>query len=767
MKTNRHLLRTINLGLVLVLVVAALSLFFSRQAKAAPAGFVYACGIHFCKDGQPFYAAGANNYNVFTYGDGSSSATRTDIETKYMNKAQIDALFASLQADQVNVLRVWMFDHETWHGYEPAKGVYSEAQFSLFDYMIESAKSHNIKLIGNFEDYWEAYGGIDTRLQWEGLSYGQANRWQFFNKTACPGCFTQYKNYVNYILNRVNHYSGVAYKNEPTIFAWELMNEPRYEGQGEDTTGTTLRAWVDEMGAYIKGIDPNHMLGTGMEGQGTVYGYGGNGGNPFIYIHQSPYIDFTSAHPYPTEPWANLTLAQTQTLIRAWISDSHNVVGKPFFMGEFNTLPTVDRSTWWQGIYSEMEADGGDGSAFWWYANGASDPNYGVQLGAPELTVFHAYAAAMQAKSGPFPTPTVTPTTNPTLLFKAQYMNGSTATSSGSISPNLMLVNTGVGLQTVPLSALKMRYWYTADTATADQYSCTYAVVGCANLTTSIVQMATPVTGADHYLEIGFAAAAGSLGPYFNTGAIQGTLHKSDWSTYDQSNDYSFDATNTAYVDWNKVTVYYNGALVWGVEPNGSVQPTYTVTRTPAITNTPTRTWTPVITNTPTRTPTITSTRTITLTPTRTLTPVITNTPTRTLTPGITYTPTRTPTVTATRTITPTSTRTLTPAITFTPTRTPTIGLTYTPTITPTGGVCSPVTSTIAAPFTQDGVGTSCWQSTNLGTYINSWNVTSLTVNGVNETNLYVAAASLPAKIGGYWYVSYNSTVSFGHFETK
>jgi hypothetical protein len=45
--------------------------------------------------------------------------------------------------------------------------------------------------------------------------------------------------------------------------------------------------------------------------------------------------------------------------------------------------------------------------------------------------------------------------------------------------------------------------------------------------------------------------------------------------------------------------------------------------------------------------------------------------------------------------------------------------------------------------------------------------LTSLTVNGVNETNLYVAAGSLPAKIGGYWYVSYNSTVSYGHFETK
>jgi hypothetical protein len=40
-------------------------------------------------------------------------------------------------------------------------------------------------------------------------------------------------------------------------------------------------------------------------------------------------------------------------------------------------------------------------------------------------------------------------------------------------------------------------------------------------------------------------------------------------------------------------------------------------------------------------------------------------------------------------------------------------------------------------------------------------------LNGVNVTNLYVAAASYPTKIGGFWYVSYNSNVAWGHFEAK
>ncbi|WP_377269914.1 cellulose binding domain-containing protein [Peterkaempfera sp. SMS 1(5)a] len=401
----RNLLTLLVAALLAVAGVAALRP--DAASAAVPSGFVTRCGIHFCLDGRTYYVAGANTYDLFTYGSGSG-----DTETQYMDKSRIDAQFASLQADKVGVVRLWMFSHESWHGFEPSKGVYNEQEFAQFDYIIQSAKAHGIRLLPVFENYWEAYGGIDTRLSWEGLSGGQPGRAAFFDKTRCPGCFTSYKNYISYALNRTNHYSGVKYKDDPTIFAWELMNEPRYQDQStaENAGGTTLRAWVDEMGAYVKSIDPNHMLDAGLEGHGTKYGFGGDEGNPFVYVQESPYIDFTSAHPYTTEEWANLSLDQTKALIRSWISDSHNVVGKPFFMGEFN-VKNVDRSTWWSGIYSDFEAADGDGSAFWWYMDRQVDPTYGVMAGAPELAVFRAHSERMAAKSGG--TATTPPTTPP------------------------------------------------------------------------------------------------------------------------------------------------------------------------------------------------------------------------------------------------------------------------------------------------------------------------------------------------------------------
>ncbi|HLF25874.1 MAG TPA: cellulase family glycosylhydrolase [Anaerolineae bacterium] len=108
--------------------------------------------------------------------------------------------------------------------------------------------------------------------------------------------------------------------------------------------------------------------------------------------------------------------------------------------------------------------------------------------------------------------------------------------------------------------------------------------------------------------------------------------------------------------------------------------------------------------------------------------------------------------------------------VTNTPTPTPTIGPSPTPTPTPTSGggsTCSPVNATIAAPFTQDGAGTFCWQSSNLGAFVNSWNLAELTINGVNFTNQYVPVGSYPPQINGFWYVRYVGNFPWSHVEVR
>jgi hypothetical protein len=77
------------------------------------------------------------------------------------------------------------------------------------------------------------------------------------------------------------------------------------------------------------------------------------------------------------------------------------------------------------------------------------------------------------------------------------------------------------------------------------------------------------------------------------------------------------------------------------------------------------------------------------------------------------------------------------------------------------------VTAAATAPLSFDRAGMFCWQKTNLGSYINSWNVASLTVNGVNYTNTYAFTSNLPPKIDGFWYVSYTDNILWSHFEAR
>lgn len=387
-------------------LIPALLCCSATRLHATLDGFVSRQGTNFMLNAKPYFFAGANCYDVFTYGDGSSSGTSNQIENSYMSKSQIDAQMARLQGDGVAVLRTWGFNHQgTWHVFEPSKGQYNEPEFREFDYILNSASNHNIRVIVTLENYWGDYGGIDSRLGWEGLTGGDPGRRIFFtNAPAILG----YKNYVQYFLNRTNHYTGVQYKNDPTIFAWEVMNEPRYQGESssQNVSGTKLRAWMDDVGAFIKGIDTNHMLGTGMEGQGSAYGYGGDNGSPFIYIHQSPHIDFCSAHVYPTESWANKTIAQTTNLVITWAHDAHVTVGKPFVLGEFNVMNGSSlgtRSNYWYAIYKTIENQNIGGSCFWWYEEANIDGTYGVLQGTPELGVFRAHSAIMQAKSSAGP----------------------------------------------------------------------------------------------------------------------------------------------------------------------------------------------------------------------------------------------------------------------------------------------------------------------------------------------------------------------------
>lgn len=149
--------------------------------------------------------------------------------------------------------------------------------------------------------------------------------------------------------------------------------------------------------------------------------------------------------------------------------------------------------------------------------------------------------------------------------LKIQYEDGDGVVGNNAIKPFLKIVNTGT--TAIPLNELTVRYYYKREAAVAQNLTIDYAVIGKANITGSFYTMGSPTSTADAYLELGFLSGAGSIAALGDTGVIKVRINNSNWSNFNEGNDYSYAPTLPSFADHDKITLYHNGILVWGIEP--------------------------------------------------------------------------------------------------------------------------------------------------------------------------------------------------------
>lgn len=314
--------------------------------------FIRIKGNKFYLGDKQFYSLGTNAYYLH------SLSCKGDTNS-------IKELFEQVKRMNMNTIRIWAFSESdkkdifTLH-YAPYS--YNDESFIKLDYVLQTGRRYNIKFILTLCNNWNDFGGVRQYLMWFAsrenkniteehqvkVITSQINKNKIFDYNVSDNIFHDdfflkdtiknwYKAYVKYLLNRKNIFTGLEYKNDTSIMAFELINEP----ESSDKTGSLIYNWINEMAIFFKSIDSNHLLTTGESGfdiNNIDYGkyskwlLNGSKGISFRLNSSIQYIDYSTAHLY-SDVWNNVSGSEW-IYDHKIISDSYN---KPFLLSEFGS----------------------------------------------------------------------------------------------------------------------------------------------------------------------------------------------------------------------------------------------------------------------------------------------------------------------------------------------------------------------------------------------------------------------------------------------
>jgi endoglucanase len=385
------------------------------------------------------------------------------------------------------------------------------------------------------------------------------------------------------------------YKNNPMVIGADLHNEPHNPacwGCGDPALDWRLAA--EQAGNAILESNPNWLIfveGVECYGPGgstqtsDCYGWGGNlkgvSSAPVqLKVHNRLVY---SVHDYPqsvaSQPWFNAP-NYPQNLPGVWDAYWGSIQKQgiaPVWVGEFGTKlqSTVDQQ-WLSSLVSYLGTGASGFNWTYWSWNPDSGDTGGIleddwktvnqnkqhYLNPILFPLDGTASSTTNVSSKPMQTRQISSAANLQVYYKTGNPGPFVV---NQIMPDLKISNVGNG--PVRLRDITLRYWYTVGSGQAQAYTCDYAALGREHIVGTFVLLRTPRSKADSYLGISFTGDAGNLAPGKDTGEIKMRVNKSDYSTYDQSKDYSYLASATDYTLSQQITVYYKGALVWGTEP--------------------------------------------------------------------------------------------------------------------------------------------------------------------------------------------------------
>ncbi len=184
-------------------------------------------------------------------------------------------------------------------------GVFDENSFLVMDTVLALANETGVRLILPFLNNWNWMGGAPQYAGFRNKKFEE-----FWTDSLL---ISDFKQTLNYVLNRTNTVTGQKYKDDKAILCWETGNEL-----------VCPYSWTKEIVTYIKSIDKNHLVMDGFHALDGV-------DIPAESIEDT-LIDIVTTHQYKLN---------TNDILEDIHTQMERVGGKkPYLIGEYGFLGT-------------------------------------------------------------------------------------------------------------------------------------------------------------------------------------------------------------------------------------------------------------------------------------------------------------------------------------------------------------------------------------------------------------------------------------------
>lgn len=155
-------------------------------------------------------------------------------ELGYSHKEAIDMDVAQMVRLGFNAYRIHMWDREIS---DSTGNLIENVHLELFDYLIMKLKERNISIILTPIAWWGP-GWPEPDPESPGFSNNYSKVELTVNDTARAA----QRKYLKQVINHKNIYTGLTYKDDPSVIAFEIINEPGHPGNPEVVTN-----YINEM----------------------------------------------------------------------------------------------------------------------------------------------------------------------------------------------------------------------------------------------------------------------------------------------------------------------------------------------------------------------------------------------------------------------------------------------------------------------------------------------------------------------------------------